>query len=291
MFVIVVLLPGFIIIRLKHATRVHAPIDQFESTIQSLSYSVVIVGVWFAANYIYERVSSQRYPFWETDKQILLTGNYAALFNGSISLRHLVFSYFAVFLIVSFGVFIGQWINAPFRIRKSLGFDSFSEQLTPWEDFAVESKLKWVGIDVNDGHTYLGLISRASYVPYDHELVITGYKSDAIKIYYKGQPELHDKPPDQVYINGTNIVSMSSFPRFPGEASSADGRFLRIIKRIYYNRAKPVYLVVSYFAFILAFIRLAFYGSSILLNLALLAITLSLAVLLLLQARFYNLHP
>lgn len=204
------LLPGFLVVKARQAAREHARQDNFEATIVSLAFSVVIFGLWTAANAIYERLSPGTYSF---------TVRFMAWFSGGGPSNLLVpdsfvaiLSYFTTAAMVILAAFAWTWIGGPQKAKQGLRLYKFTEHLTPWEDFVQGYRDRWVAARLTDGRTIVGRMGIASHSPFPREIILTSTPDQAVDSYDENhRKENHSLPLDAVYLSADTIRTIEAF--------------------------------------------------------------------------------
>jgi hypothetical protein len=202
---ILLLLPGFLVIKVKQKCQEYARLDTFETTTQSLAYSFGICVIWLIFTYI-STIIYQRYDIKNVIINYAENKNVSVLFSKTILIA--IFDYFIVGVMFTFSIFITNWVQLWKYITRRLDLDRYTKHLTPWEDFSMLCKGEWIAIHINDGRSFIGQIEIVSQLPFEKEIIIS-CGDDQIIVYDKNhKKEKYSDKVGYVFIDSKNISTI-----------------------------------------------------------------------------------
>ena len=206
---IFVLLPGFLVLRIRQSTREYRDLGNFQITTVSVAYSVAIFAIWFSVNILLEMITQKRYMFLEHLTQMSKVTDFDLFlseFTAAMVLLYVgIFCAFGL-LVYNFG-FISIW----FRFLHGVGATRFSQHLTPWEDFLTLNRVNWIAVELKDGRTFIGKIGLFSHLPFKRQIVLTRTSESPVIMYGEDNKKIVFGPEiDQTYVNDDEIRSMHS---------------------------------------------------------------------------------
>lgn len=211
---IIVLLPGFLILRVRQRTTEYRELSTFEFTIISLAYSVAVLLTFGGLNLIMQSATKQTYNFSESVVQMVATNASAGLrleYAFSPIGASVIWLYIVCGLVVTFITWNFAWLGIRKKLSRVLGLTRFSDHLTPWEDFFILNRLNWVVVELNDGRSLLGKIGMFSHSPFDRQVMLHSPGPEGIQVYDSDRtlirvgPNLHHS-----YIHGDEITAIHS---------------------------------------------------------------------------------
>lgn len=180
---IFVLLPGFGVVWIIHATRANRELGTFEFTLVSLANSLLVAGAFLLLGWITQATTRGEYAFVASLRDFAnRESGYLAVLLARDGLSAL-FLYVFAFVAVTFVTFTFSWSRMVFTALSSLGFVRFTRHLTPWEDFMEANRLNWVAADMKDGRTIVGRIAAFSHYPFDRQVILSSTSKYPLRIY------------------------------------------------------------------------------------------------------------
>lgn len=205
---IILLLPGFMLLLVRQSTGEYERLSNFESTIVSVGYSVVVFSLFVCFGLLLQWTSMGRYGFVGAAKEVVLTRSLPQLKNHLLITSLLV--YLNAFAVSSLWVYNSHWIGFWKKIRKWLGLHRFTDHLTPWEDFLTLNKFNWLAVELKDGRTLVGKIGAYSHLPFQRQLLLKGVDAPIV-VYDKEHRKVGFGPPIyQSYIPMEEIRTIHS---------------------------------------------------------------------------------
>lgn len=201
-WIIVFILPGYLVFKLKESVIETKTLSRFELTLQSFIYSGLIYSTYF----------------------ILPTRNLVdtAALIGTKTIETVLsknFLYASLWVVGFTGIWgsivaFAAFHDCLYGILRKLKFHRLNRYLTTWEQFADMSRAKWVSVELTDGYTYVGVLISVTHYPYEKELILGGatHKNEfyPVRIYnsYQKREESKD-PPEFVLIPQSQIKTLS----------------------------------------------------------------------------------
>ncbi len=207
-FTILLLLPGFIALKIRQSTSEYKELSTFEYTTTSLGFSFLIFLLWIVLNYIIKIFFIPKYSFFQGLKNIIIKHKIEILFSNFTIF--FILTYFISFIIFSLIIYNLHWLGLWHKILRKLDLVRFSPHLTPWEDFQILSKLDWIFVELKDGKSILGKLGFGSHLPFDKEVVLTRTKKSPIQIYENQELIDFGHDIEMTYINYSEISAMHS---------------------------------------------------------------------------------
>lgn len=196
----VFLIPGYLVVRFLHTTRETRTADNFELSIQSLIFSLLIGGTWLYLTPPGLKLAS----LVATQSPIL-----PKLLDGWAVFRSLAWLA-AVAIIVAVIFAKAHHYRLYWWALEKVGFGRLNGYITTWEELADHSANRWVSVETNTGQTYIGLISALTPHPHERSLILTRDADHPIQIFKIGERALCDT--QYVWLAGDNIKSIGVFP-------------------------------------------------------------------------------
>ena len=205
------ILPGFLVERVRRSAKEYESYTVFETTIVSLGFSIIIfVFAMLTINYNVFVTNISNQSFVELVNEIV--DNKTFLVNMDKFLYAFI-SYLVVAISLTNVLFCSAWINFGYRVRELLNLTRRTKHLTPWDDYLEANKMRWISASLNDGRTIVGRASITSHSPFKHELILTSEKENPIEIYQNSKILETSIPIETVYIPGDSIKSLESYTR------------------------------------------------------------------------------
>lgn len=215
--VVVFLLPGYLLIRIRRFIKEYLDEDNFNLTIQSLFFSFLVFANFFVLLIISIGSIKTKQIFFDLIASTE-TNIGKLILSSNQDIYFLMTVYFLAFLTLSVATFIWYWQDIGFKtIFNLIGFTSKTSRLTPWDELLQLSINKYVNVTIKTGEKILGKIAFISHLPYEKELIIGKqaghpiqiHDSDFNKIKIEGDLEfvyLTDKEITNIQIINTGIL-------------------------------------------------------------------------------------
>ncbi len=208
-FSIIFLLPGFILIKIRHSTSEYRELTIFEYTTTSIGYSLIIFLLWILYQYILESITFFDYEFFIYVERIIISKQYSIIFTGFFT--KFILSYLNIVLLFAVFIYNIYWTKVLKKIKHLLGHNRFTDHLTPWEDFLIINQNNWLVIELKDGSSIMGKIGFHSHSPFEKEFVLKRVNETPITIYDKEKVKVNFGPDiDQSFITTEEIKVIHS---------------------------------------------------------------------------------
>ena len=201
-FTLFFLVPGFAVVKIHQSTREFRDLSAFEYTTLSIAQSFLVLLLWI----LWILFLNKAFGLHLVDdmKRLILKGEHEIFFSSSLAV--FLVTYLTAFLVLSLFLFNLAWTRMLNKLLRSLGFNRFTEHLTPWEDFQILGQPHWILVELKDGTSISGKIAFGSHMPFAKELVLKRVDQSSIMVYDKDHKLVNYGPDiEMTYIDANEI--------------------------------------------------------------------------------------
>jgi hypothetical protein len=199
------LVPGFVIVRIHQTTREFRDLSAFEYTTLSIAQSFLVLVLWILWILLIDSIF--RFHLIDNLKELMLLGKHGLFFSPSLAVFFV--TSLTAFIVAALFFFNLAWTRLLNKGLRAIGFNRFTEHLTPWEDFQILGQPHWILVEFKDGKSISGKLAFGSHMPFERELVLKRVDQSPVTVYDKDHRIVSYGPDiDMTYINADEIQNI-----------------------------------------------------------------------------------